>query len=136
ANQHYTDYRNVTPAPLYLDSTYQLELTFQTANGTNVMPQMGDAYIKMYIDYNQDGEFDPIAELAMFYPKGPDTFTINGTFTRPDTALTGITGMRLVSNATYSTNLVTPCGPYGYGETEDYLVYIYGVNCTGAVAAG
>lgn len=136
ANQHYTDYTSVAPANLFVDSTYQLLLTYMTANGTNVWPQMGTAYVHVYIDYNHDGVFDENSELAWHYYKQADTFTTLGSFTVPDSALYGITGMRIVTDNTWDSTAVSACGSFSYGETEDYLVKINGEPCTGPVNAG
>lgn len=136
AKKHYTNYTNVPPANLFIDSTYNTILTYFTANGTNVNPQMGVSATKVYIDYNHNGQFDTLSELVYFEWKSADSFYTNFNFTVPSTAMTGLTGMRIVANNTYDTNSVVPCGSYGYGETEDYLVNINAQPCTGPVMAG
>lgn len=135
AKKHYTDYTNVAPADLYRDSTYKLFLTYFTNNGTNVFPQMGGTYTKAWIDFNHNGTFDA-DEQVMGHQKESDIFVDSASFTIPATAIAGLTGMRIVTNDDYDTTTVQPCGPYAYGETEDYLVRLWNMPCDGAATAG
>ncbi|MBS1765402.1 MAG: fibronectin type III domain-containing protein, partial [Bacteroidetes bacterium] len=78
----------------------------------------------MYIDYNQDGVYDPSTELVATKAYGAGTlpsFTWSGSFTVPYTATLGTTGMRIVY---VEGSTVSPCGTYGWGETEDYNIII------------
>jgi hypothetical protein len=52
--------------------------------------------------------------------------TVNATFTVPITALSGPTRMRVINQegGQGSATTIVPCGSYGYGETEDYVVNI------------
>lgn len=135
AKKHYTNYTHLAPIDLYRDSSYKLGLTFFTNNGTNVSPIMGGAYIKAWIDYDRNGTFDN-NEQIMGHQKASMVFVDSALFTVPSTAVSGITGMRIVTNNIYDSNLVTPCGPYGYGETEDYLVQLWEMPCNGNAAGG
>lgn len=135
ANKHYTNYTSVTPANLYADSIYKLRLTFFTSNGTNVNPIMGGAYVKAWIDYDHNGVFDA-SEQIMGHQKASMVYIDSSVFTVPNTALPGITGMRIVANDIYDSTQVGPCGAYSFGETEDYLVHIWNQPCTGAPNAG
>ncbi|NDE05523.1 MAG: hypothetical protein EB003_12925, partial [Flavobacteriia bacterium] len=56
---------------------------------------------------------------------GPHLST--ATITIPMTASVGVTRMRVVNVETTLVTGITPCGTYGYGETEDYIVNIQGV---------
>ncbi|OGX86180.1 hypothetical protein BEN47_01070 [Hymenobacter lapidarius] len=85
-------------------------------------------YWKVYIDYNQDGDFTDASELVVS-GSSSSTGTLSGTFTVPSTAKTGNTRMRLVMSDASAT---TSCNSYNYGETEDYTVSITG----GAAIAG
>lgn len=87
------------------------------------------AHFNVFIDYNQDGTFDPVTERVFTGgPTGPTSATpvttfVTGSITIPFSSLTGITRMRIVlregGNATSP-----PCGTYTWGETEDYLINI------------
>lgn len=137
ANQSYTNYTGVAPAELYLNNTYKFFLTFMTANGTNVNPQMGEAVVKAWIDYDHSGTYDA-NEQIMGHLKASSIYVDSSIFTIPATAKTGITSLRIVTNAydNYDTTLTTPCGSYGWGETEDYLVHIYSIPCAGTPDLG
>ena len=79
---------------------------------------------KIYIDYNQDGTYDPVTEMAF----GSNVWGQNlsyGSVTIPATATPGTTGMRLVFVRTDNANNVNPCGTYSYGETEDYMITLH-----------
>ena len=79
----------------------------------------------IWIDYNQDGDFDDADEKVFVETSvttGPRT--IAGSFTVPGGAAVGQTAMRItVAEGLMGTGL-TPCLAYGYGETEDYIVSI------------
>jgi len=136
AKKHYSNYTNLTPPELYMDSTYHVAVTYFTSNGTNVYPQMGKSNTKIWIDFDHNGQFDHPAELIYAGVKPDDSFHTDFDFVVPNTALSGITGMRIVTNDDYDSTTVVPCGPYSFGETEDYLVKINAQSCNGPVDAG
>jgi len=73
----------------------------------------------VYLDWNQDGDFDDPGELVSTITYStPNSTTVNGSFVVPYTALTGNTRMR-IRNTVY-TNTIAPCGNLSNGETEDY----------------
>jgi subtilisin-like proprotein convertase family protein len=77
-----------------------------------------------WIDFNQNGVFDHPAERIYANPASSvgahnETATVN----IPASALTGITGMRVI-DIEGTASALTPCGAYTWGETEDYLVNI------------
>ena len=83
------------------------------------------SFLVVYIDYNQDGDFVDVGELA--YSSGAYTSSTagvlkTGSITVPCTALSGETRMRVV----YVETGATPpsCGTYTWGETEDYTINI------------
>ena len=133
----YTPFYNLTPTPLYRDSTYRAsvqQISYYTAYSAGVA---------VWIDYNQDGQFDPIAERVYSGTTSPSTvpnYNAQGNFTIPSNAKVGVTGMRVSLNDYYGTNTIPPpCGAinqYGYGEVEDYLVEIRFPPCNGAPGAG
>ncbi len=90
---------------------------------------------KVWIDYDQNGSLDPVTELAFTSTGGQLNGTYTGSITVPFTALTGVTGMRVVMQETGGTGF-GPTGTYLWGETEDYVVNILpSLNCPGTPAA-
>ena len=77
-------------------------------------------YVKVYIDYNQNGVFTDAGETVASGTVSTTT-AATGAFTVPATAKTGATRMRVVLSDNSAT---TSCGSYSYGETEDYTVNI------------
>ena len=77
-------------------------------------------YVKVYIDYNQNGVFTDAGETVVSGTVSSATAAA-GSFTVPATAKTGATRMRVVLSDNAAT---TSCGTYSYGETEDYTVNI------------
>ena len=89
-------------------------------------------YVKVYIDYNQNGVFTDAGELVVSAAASSSAATRTGTFTVPGTAKSGSTRLRVVLSDNSAT---TSCGSYGYGETEDYTLSITGGTArTGATA--
>ncbi|SHL39452.1 M4 family metallopeptidase [Hymenobacter psychrotolerans] len=86
-------------------------------------------YWKIYIDYNQDGDFIDSGETVVSRAGTSSSTTLTSTFTIPTTAKNGKTRMRVVMSDASAT---TSCGIYSYGETEDYSITISG----GAAIAG
>ncbi|GAB3729004.1 hypothetical protein GCM10027594_11100 [Hymenobacter agri] len=80
-------------------------------------------YVKVYIDYNQNGVFTDAGELVVNAAASTSATTRTGTFTVPTTAKSGATRLRVVLSDNSAT---TSCGSYSYGETEDYTVNITG----------
>jgi subtilisin family serine protease len=78
-------------------------------------------YYKIWIDFNQDMDFDDPGEEV--FSAGPSTTTVNGTVTIPTSALTGNTRMRV--SMKYNA-FQTPCEIFAYGEVEDYTINISG----------
>ncbi len=126
--EDYTDYTSVV-IPVIGGTTYPLIVRNGGSNSIHYA-----SWLKVYIDYNQNNNFDA-SELV--YDFGPTT-SLNGipatTVNIPTTALNGQTRMRLVyAEAGTATNF-SACGTYplsfgtGYGETEDYTVDISGAT--------
>ncbi len=117
----YTDYTNLSPAFLPPGSTNTLSITISSAS-TNA----NDGYVKVYLDYNKDGSYDPVTEkafgLAYTGVSSTNPVTINGSIIIPANVVTGLSQMRVVSVRNGSALSVEPCGTYYTGETEDYSV--------------
>ncbi|MBH8568267.1 M4 family metallopeptidase [Microvirga sp. STS02] len=80
-------------------------------------------YVKVYIDYNQNGVFTDAGELVVNAAASTSAATRSASFTVPTTAKSGATRMRVTLSDASATS---SCGTYSYGETEDYTVNITG----------
>ncbi len=81
---------------------------------------------KIWIDYDQNGNFDEPGEIAFETETGSDE-TITGTISIPGNALTGLTRMRvgMIWNSGGNTNAKPePCATGYDGEYEDYCINI------------
>jgi hypothetical protein len=83
----------------------------------------GSAGFRIWVDWNQDGAFDTIEEVA-YQSSGYGTAHA-GSFNIPFDAATGQTRMRIVSHWLSTSGDVDPCETgFAYGEFEDYTVII------------
>jgi serine protease len=78
---------------------------------------------RMWIDYNQDGDFldagEQIAEIASLTSSKSVNFTV------PSTVTEGVTRLRVAMKYVgFSNPLPTPCENYSGGEVEDYCIKI------------
>jgi len=115
----YADFTD-NPHLMVIGSTQQLTLT-PGFSGPSYPEQF-----RIWIDYNQDGEF---TQNEMVYDSGEGSEqAVTGSFTIPQSALSGSTRMRVVMR--YVGGLWGPgpppeqCGGFAYGETEDYCVFL------------
>jgi len=102
-------------------------------------------YISVFVDWNQDGDFDDAGETynigTIFSSTGLDSKSVTGSIQVPLTAIVGSTRMRV---AKHYDSYQLPCnaGGFGeYGEAEDYtLNVVASPSCTGtppiAIASG
>lgn len=112
--ESYTDNTSMV-ANLVSGGNHVLRIKNGSCSGGN-----DDGYIGVWIDYDHDGTYQATELVAQFGPtyNYEDHFA---TVSVPTSALTGLTGMRVViSEAT----TVSACGSYLYGETEDFMVDI------------
>jgi hypothetical protein len=113
----YSDYTNLI-AQLEQGRTYPLSITLGTCGGNF------NKRAKVFIDWNGDGTFNPVNELAAttgIAINGTATYTAN--ITIPATVTTGNTSlMRVVLVETDNPEMISPCGTYPKGETQDYRV--------------
>ena len=131
--------------------SYQMQILGQRCSGSGWgVPANTQRGIKVYIDYNQDGFFDPNLENVILPFQG----TLNGWFptfnifniTILNTAQTGMTKMRVVyarlgTMPFFVWQQIQPQGTYTFGETQDYSIEIAGlidtalttnISCNGA----
>jgi hypothetical protein len=76
----------------------------------------------MYIDYNQDGDFNDAGEKVGSMKTNTALLVNSKAFKIPATAKTGETRMRIQMH--YNTLITDPCATFNYGEVEDYSVNI------------
>ncbi len=78
-------------------------------------------YWHIWIDFNQDGDFDEADEFVLSTTVG-NTGTINETLTIPNTPIAGLTRMRVICKR--YTGTPPPCGYLGNGEIEDFALVV------------
>ena len=74
----------------------------------------------VWVDYNQDGDFDDPNEQVWSKAASQET-SIIGRFTIPNSAKNGNTRMRV--SMRYR-SIPSPCGSFDYGEVEDYTITV------------
>jgi hypothetical protein len=120
AQEKRTDYTDDAPLSLDLDSTYSLTVYHTQRNAIHA-----DAKITVFIDYDNDKEFDIPEERVYTGFTNVGSFTLVDNITIPNKAITGVpTGMRVILNNDVGPNVPSDeaCGPYTSGETEDLMV--------------
>ncbi len=105
----YEDFTTLsTPAAIGLTHTISVESGY------------ADQYMSMWIDYNDNNNFEVSEMVITDY-----IFDYNGstTFDIPANANQGLHRLRIRANWTQSS--ADPCMDFAYGETEDYMVNVY-----------
>jgi hypothetical protein len=137
ANKSYSDFRReLTPVPLYGDSSYRIRI-YQVSGNNTFTPSRA----AVYIDYNRNRTFEQqervLLESTSVTPPFPGMVT--DTFKLPlnidSTNWYGVTGMRVILSAGLFPDPDT-CAPYTDGETEDYLIDLRYPPCDGIPNAG
>ncbi len=119
----YTDYTNIS-TELVKNSGYTA--TFEMGICCN---GLWDEYFRIWIDYNQDGDWDDANEDlgSTFLPDASAGETTTVSFTVPSSASTGPTRLRVQQRYNQVSD---PCSSFTFGEYEDYTVVI--VDATSA----
>jgi hypothetical protein len=117
----YSDYSAVVPAQdVYTGTIQNFNITVSDCGGVS-----SGAFIKIFIDYNRNGQFtDPGEEAYVSSAAQAGTFTENGSIYVPTYASAGVVKMRVIVSNTTNVVSILPCGNYTNGETEDYLINI------------
>jgi chitodextrinase len=106
-------------------TTLFTNLVTGTANSLFISPawtsrSSSTEYYNVWIDFNQDGDFDDSDELV-FSKSKTKAKTVSGSVVIPTNALSGSTRMRI---AMKNNALPNPCEIFANGEVEDYTVSI------------
>ncbi|MTI28330.1 M43 family zinc metalloprotease [Fulvivirga kasyanovii] len=124
ANVAIGDFSNPTGASTYSDYT---GLTINLVKGSNSLTLTpgfsGSAYneyFRVWIDFNQDGDFDDAGELA-FDAGSALSSAVSGSITVPASASEGTTRLRVSMRYRSAPQA---CGSIVYGEVEDYTASI------------
>ena len=120
-NSNYTDYRS--------DPTRKVNLVYGSTGNLFSLTKSGSvnpsaAYVNVWIDYNANGIFEA-SELTVSATSNTNNM-ITSSFNVPTSAAVGgaincAVTMRVIFSNTFVPN---GCGNFGYGEVEDYGVYI------------
>lgn len=110
----YGDYTNLSTM-LEQTQVYSISVTPGFNGG-----QTFNEVFRVWIDYNQNGNFNDSGELV--YSSGSTNTTVTGNFTVPQTATLGSTRMRV--SMKFSSPASQCQNPFTYGEVEDYCVEI------------
>lgn len=109
----YTNYSSTVNTKLTRGGTHPL-----VVSRNDNQPSMN---IAIWIDYNQDGDFEDTLETALVITASTSTLFYD-TLVVPATVPMGTTRLRV--GTSLGTNDNTPCGPNDFGEFEDYKVVI------------
>ena len=120
------DYKQSATTTLLSGMTYPLSVTTD-----------GDAIISVWIDFNHSGTYDTWEWQQVSLSSTPGVPTTIDILI-PDSALSGITGMRVFSRATGNQNGAgDACRTGGSGEAEEYMITIvYPVACSALPSPG
>ncbi len=115
-------FSNSSGSSTYSDYTSQTaNLTAGSAASVSLTPAFSGStyteYWKIWIDYNNDYDFDDAGEEV--YSSGGSSSTVTGSFTPPASAAGTTTRMRITMK--YN-GQPTSCETFSYGEIEDYTV--------------
>ncbi len=114
----YTDYTNQYTS---------LQIGVETSAEITVGNPYSSDQILIWIDWNQDGDFDDVGENVYASTGTFNTPHTTSNFAPPATAKIGYTRMRIrLHYANGSGQNATPCGMSSYGEVEDYTINVIG----------
>ncbi len=132
ATETYSDFTNLGPIQANINGIYPVSVSHITSGST-----FYNAYIKVFIDYNQNGIFEVPSEVVLEGPTTSSAPTLTGNVTIPPTALLGLTRLRVVQREGGNTTNTEPCGTFTYGEVEDYTIEILpALPCTNPAVGG
>ncbi|MBL7761401.1 MAG: S8 family peptidase [Sediminibacterium sp.] len=116
----YTNNTNIT-GDIQARQTVPFSIKVSTCDGTT-----NSRMVKIFIDYNNDGDFLDAGELAA--TSGVlSSATVNYTdnIVVPDNVITGnLTRMRVIVQETLNASDISPCNDFAKGETQDFNIRI------------
>ncbi len=131
ANKGYSFFsKTIAPVPMYRDSLYKFVIS-QINSGAFTA---GMATI--FLDYNRNGTFDDTERILLEPTTNvlPNPGVVSDTYTLPNSAGYGLTGMRVIIGA--GNTPPDSCSNTANGETEDYLVDLRYIPCSGKPGTG
>jgi hypothetical protein len=112
----YVDFTTLTPANLPLGQTMNISVGTSSCNATN-----NNRAVAVYIDFNNNDTFETNEQV--YLSSVGLASTVSGSFIVPTTAVVGgIARMRVIAEETNDPSVISPCGTYTNGETQDYRV--------------
>ncbi len=117
-----TTYVNNTAIAAYIEplQSVPFRVRVNSADASDV-----DKIVKLFIDYNNDGDFTDANELVATSTALRNTQVFAGSFTTPGTLTIGsIYRARVVMVETSTASDVVSCGNYSRGETEDFRLIV------------
>ncbi|MGB3777440.1 MAG: fasciclin domain-containing protein [Tunicatimonas sp.] len=94
-------------------------------------------YWKIFVDLNQDGDFDDADEL-LFDAGVENIGPVTGTLRLPDSPTPDSTRLRVVMKYTTGDDPTIPeaCEPFGFGEVEDFTLKVEGATVAPPTGSG
>ncbi|HNB80584.1 MAG TPA: GEVED domain-containing protein, partial [Chitinophagaceae bacterium] len=124
----YSNYKTLPATSVMQGQIVPLSVTQTSCGGT-----FGNI-TGVWIDYNHNGLFTDVGEQVMLGTYTSGNHTDNTNVTIPFSSTPGLTVMRVVN---VESSVVSPCGTYSWGETEDYMIDIQvATPCSGAPNPG
>jgi len=117
----YTDFMSTTTTVTDVQPSQPIPLTVTTGTCGAAKPVV----VNVYADWNANGTFTDAGELlgTSGVLNGPGTFL--STLTAPASVTAGtLVRLRIVAVETTDATSVQPCGSYGNGETQEYLLRV------------
>src|SRR5690625_2289179 len=125
----YGDYTDITSPDLAPGETYYIEI--QTDSETP-----SDKDVRAWIDYDSNGTFDMLEEIANTNGGGMGEGIVGFNFTIPPTITPGNYRLRVLL-AYNGGDSISPCGNEVFGEAEDYDIQIIELeDCSGIPSIG
>lgn len=114
----YSNYTHLSPITIMTNTSVGYSIQVATCGSS------ASYRTAIFIDYNRNGSYDTVTERVVLTPTANGGSTQTGTFFVPVSALSGVTGMRVVNIQATASTAFTGCASYTNGETEDYVVNI------------
>ncbi|OAQ40679.1 hypothetical protein A5893_06985 [Pedobacter psychrophilus] len=125
----YSDFKSITTS-LEAGKTNPFTVSLGSCGTTQ------NKFAKIFIDWNGDGDFDDLGEIAATSGLITSNSDFLGTITVPtNVVINNTTVIRIVTSEVNSSDLILACGSYTKGETQDYTInFIKPSNDVGIIA--